>query len=206
MIPVSISAISGVKYGWLLSDNMLLYPHKGYQLSYYYDQVDRPKTFDSRLKCDYRFLHDMKSACAWHHCNGWWKSVECAACHSTAEVWYGVVYGITVSNSYTTTPVANFDDASKTSLKQIWRPWDWRMNTHVTYARSFLEKSGRISSMMHGKVLHAAPNVVSQVVMRGCDANRCECHGLSSNDCVANVSFFGRNLTTQLCTSFHTLF
>ena len=91
-----------------------------------------------------------------------------------------------------TTPLTGFNnDGSKSSLKQIWRPWDWRMPADIQYARSFLENSGRISSMMNGKVLAAVPNVISYVTMDPYSPTRCKCCGLvSNNNCATMILVF----------------
>jgi len=56
-----------------------------------------------------------------------------------------------------TTPltwVKGFEGALHTSLKQIWRPWDWRLpRIDVNYLDGFLSEGGEVASMMNGKVL-----------------------------------------------------
>ncbi len=129
----------------------------------------------------------MMSACDWHHCDAWWKKItECPACHATAIGWSNAV--IFMSLGQPTTPLTGFNnDGSKSSLKQIWRPWDWRMPADIRYARSFLENSGRILSMMNGKVLTAVPNVILYVTMQPYSPTRCKCCGLVSNNYCATM-------------------
>ena len=142
----------------------------------------------------------MRSACDWHHCDAWWKIFStCPACHATADTWYSAVdfmsSGLNVfpPQPLPTTPLTGFNnDGSKSSLKQIWRPWDWRMPADIQYARSFLEHPARISSMMHGKVLTAeGSNAVSYVSMFPWNSGSCKCCGLVSNiSCATMMSVF----------------
>ena len=111
----------------------------------------------------------MKDACNHHHCSQWWHHIggifsECSNCHTTADVWYSAVWWAQLGK--TTTPISNYNnDGQHSSLKQIWRPWDWRQPGDVYYAPSFLANPGRIASMMNGKVLSMWPNMVSYVLM-----------------------------------------
>ncbi len=140
---------------------------------------------NSRELCDHRFRADMESACDWHHCDAWWKGIECGFCKATASVWSDAVWN--AQRGKTTTPISGFNnDGSTSSLKQIWRPWDWRMPADIKYARSFLESSGRIASMMNGKVITVVPNTVSYLTMG--DPNNGKCHNYQQM--AARLCFF----------------
>jgi hypothetical protein len=149
------------------------YFYAGYWFSKHYDPTNRPQTVNSRNLCDHRFKADMYSACDWHHCNAWWKGFECFFCKATADAWYDAALNAQIGK--TTTPISGFNnDGETSSLKQIWRPWDWRMPAGITFARSFLESSGQIASMMNGKVITVVPNAVSYLTMGDPNNGKCQ--------------------------------
>jgi hypothetical protein len=133
----------------------------------------------------------MLEACDWHWSNNWLVWINCRA---TAGIWGDAVWNEQEKQGKPTTPIGEFFpfDGQASSLKQIWRPWDWRMPADIQYARSFLEHPARISSMMHGKVLTAeGSNAVSYVSMFPWNSGSCKCCGLVSNiSCATMMSVF----------------
>lgn len=100
--------------------------------------------------------------------------MECGYCKATAAGWFAAVVAY---QEYWKSPLGRHgdNDAAASLLKQVWRPWDWRMHAETRYAKSFLESAGRISSMMNGKVLTATPRGISYVNLWDYSAGKCKC-------------------------------
>jgi hypothetical protein len=97
-------------------------------------------------------------------------------CLTQAGVWFTIV-SVAQKGNPTSALIAN--DASKSSLKQIWRPWDWRQPGDVNYAVAFLANPGRIASMMNGKIITVYPNSMSDVWMSPWEQGECKIFSIS---------------------------
>ncbi|KAL7426602.1 hypothetical protein ACHAXM_001127, partial [Skeletonema potamos] len=141
-----------------------------YWLSNLYNPNDYPISWMSRQKCDQRFHADMYSACDWDKCSGWDVVLGvCAFCKRTADAWAVIIYSSSVGKStidFEHENSSRFRGVGYTSLKQFWRPWDWRMpRDDINYVDGFLSSPGEIASMMNGKKLYGSLSHDSYVYM-----------------------------------------